>query len=243
MLGCNRDKGVTISGDVPGLDTLGYRGDSLMTWAERRSSALRDSMQRLNDPTRLPARDTAVDRTLPTGGAATSPPSRLTAGQEMSRRAQARGDSMARAVAQRLAGADNGDGGSRRDSLRGIVTLIGAEPARVVVLRADGIDVTLSGMAATGLHRIAGTEVVVRGVQVTPRDIVVRDYFVRASGGVPAWDGTLEDGGELRLSDGTGRQRLPSVPGPLRGLVGTRVWVAFKPGSTTADSYGIIGRR
>ena len=71
----------------------------------------------------------------------------------------------------------------------------------------------------------------------------VRDYLVRASGGVPAWDGTLEDGGELRLTDGTGRKRLPSVPGPLRGLVGTRVWVAFKAGSTTADSYGIIGRR
>jgi hypothetical protein len=243
MLGCNRDKGVTISGNVPGLDTLGYRGDSLVAWAERRSSALRDSLQLLNDPTRQKAGDTSVDRTDPIGGAVSGPPSRLTAGQEMSRRAQARGDSMARAIAQRLAGADSGDGGARRDSLRGIVTLIGVEPARVVVLRAEGIDVTLSGMAATSLRRRAGTEVAVRGVKVTPRDIVVRDYVVRASGGVPAWDGTLEDGGELRLSDGTGRKRLPSVPGPLRGLVGTRVWVAFKPGSVNADSYGIIGRR
>jgi hypothetical protein len=121
--------------------------------------------------------------------------------------------------------------------------LVGAEPERQVVLRVDGKDVSMSGMATSGLRRLAGTEVVVRGVKLTTRDIVVSDYFVRASDGVPAWDGTLDEGGGLRLTDGSGYQQLPSVPSILRGMVGARMWVAFKPGSATADSYGLIRRR
>ena len=38
---CARDSGVTISGDVPGLDTLGLRGDSLPAQTERMVAALR----------------------------------------------------------------------------------------------------------------------------------------------------------------------------------------------------------
>jgi len=218
---CKRDTSVTVSGDIPGLDTLGYRGDSLLAQAER-------------GPAELINAGTVASRA---GELAT------TAGQAMSLRAQARGDSMARAIAQRLAGGSDLAGRTRADSVRGVVTLVGAEPARQVVLRVDGNDVSLSGMATSGLGRLAGTEVMVRGVKITPRDIVVSDYVVRASDGVPAWDGTLEEDGALRLTDGSGRKWLPSVPAALRGMVGARVWVAFKAGSVTADSYGIISRR
>ena len=221
---CDRNTGVTVSGDVPGLDTLGYRGDSLLAQAERGPADLIDS-------------GTVASRIPATGALAT------TAGQAMSLRAQARGDSMARAIAQRLAGGSDLAGRTRADSMRGVVTLVGAEPARQVVLRVDGTEVSLSGMATSGLGRLAGIEVMVRGVKITPRDIVVSDYVVRASDGVPAWDGTLEQDGSVRLTDGSGHKRLPSVPAALRGMVGARVWLAFKPGSTTADSYGIIGRR
>lgn len=221
---CSREKGVTISGDIPGLDTLGYRGDSLLAQAERGPVDLMDSLTTMTSATEVAK-------------------SGMNAGQSMSLRAQARGDSMARAIAQRLAGGSDLAGRTRGDSVRGVVTMLGAEPARQVVLRVDGNNISLSGMATTGLGRLAGTEVMVRGVKITPRDIVVSDYLVRASAGVPAWDGTLDEDGGLRLTDGSGRKQLPSVPSALRGKVGTRVWVAFRGGRSTADSYGIIGRR
>lgn len=244
LAACNREKSVTISGDIPGLDTLGYRGDSLLAQAERGPADLLDSLTAMKNASAVAASGTD-DGTI----ANVSTPARgsgglaNTAGQEMSRRAQARGDSMARAIAERLAGGSDLAGRTRGDSVRGVVTLVGEEPARQVVLRVDGNNISLSGMATTGLGRLAGAEVMVRGVKVTPRDIVVSDFLVRASGGVPAWDGTLDEDGALRLTDGSGRKRLPSVPNALRGMVGSRVWVAFKAGSRTADAYGVIGRR
>ncbi len=244
VVACNRDKSVTISGDIPGLDTLGYRGDSLLAQAERGPAGLFDSLTRATNASEV-AGSGANDGTIANVGGAARGGSGLatTAGQAISLRAQARGDSMARAVAQRLAGGSDLAGRTRGDSVRGVVTILGAEPAGQVVLRVDGNNVALSGMATSGLGRLAGTEIMVRGVKITPRDIVVSDYLVRASDGVPAWDGTLDEGGVLQLTDGSGRKRLPSVPSALRGMIGTRVWVAFKEGSTTADSYGVIGRR
>ncbi|WP_309673164.1 hypothetical protein [Gemmatimonas sp.] len=244
LAACNREKSVTVSGDIPGLDTLGYRGDSLLAQAERGPADLLDSLAVMQNASQVAASG-SNDGTIANVNSATRASAGFgtTAGQAMSLRAQARGDSMARAIAQRLAGGSDLAGRTRGDSVRGVVTIVGAEPARQVVLRVDGNNISLSGMATTGLGRLAGTEVVVRGVKITPRDIVVSDYLVRSSDGVPAWDGTLDDGGGLRLTDGSGRKRLPSVPSALRGMVGARVWVAFKEGSATADSYGIIGRR
>jgi len=248
VVACNREKTVTISGDIPGLDTLGFLGDSLLAQAERGPAGLFDSLTAMNSATEVVASGTdegtiANVSANVNGGARGSDKLASTAGQTMSLRAQARGDSMARAIAQRLASGSDLAGRTRGDSVRGVVTILGAEAARQVVLRVDGNNVSLSGMATSGLARLAGTEIMVRGVMITPRDIVVSDYVVRASDGVPAWDGTLDENGGLRLTDGSGRKRLPSVPSALRGMVGTRVWVAFKDGRTTADSYGVIGRR
>ncbi len=252
LAACDRGSSVTVSGDIPGLDTLGYRGDSLLAQADRGPADLLDSMRLQKERMAAASGSEAGTIASPAAalegdevGAPTTAPDagEPTAGQAMSRRAQARGDSMARAIAQRLAGGTDVSGRTRGDSVRGIVTMIGTEPARQVVLRADGNNIALSGMATTGLNRLVGTEVMVRGVKITPRDIVVSDYIVRASNGVPAFDGTLEDGGTLRLTDGSGRKRLSAMPSALRSMVGARVWVAIKDGSTAADSYGIIGRR
>lgn len=256
VVACNREKTVTISGDIPGLDTLGFLGDSLLAQAERGPAGLFDSLTAMNSAAEVAASGTnegtianvsanvsANVNANVNGAARGSDRLATTAGQTMSLRAQARGDSMARAIAQRLASGSDLAGRTRGDSVRGVVTILGVEAARQVVLLVDGNNVSLSGMATSGLARLVGTEIMVRGVMITPRDIVVSDYVVRASDGVPAWDGTLDENGGLRLTDGSGRKRLPSVPSALRGMVGTRVWVAFKDGRTTADSYGVIGRR
>jgi hypothetical protein len=106
--------------------------------------------------------------------------------------------------------------------------------------------IAMSGMVTTGMQRLAGLEIRIRGVLITPRDVVVSDYLVRAADGVPAYDGKLSsgsDGSYLQLTDGTGRRRLAAVPGPLQGLEGTRVWIALKPGARVASAYGVIGRR
>lgn len=223
--------GVTIKGDVAGLDTIALRGDSLIANAGK-SAVVFDSLPKLADSTAstatgegtlvVPGRD---------GGLGTD------AGNEMSKRAQARGDSMAKAIAAQLAG--SAARGARGDTLRGVLTMIGTEPARQVVLKRGDQLISLSGMATTGLSRLVGTEIVVRGVQVTPRDVVVNDYLVRAAQGTPAFDGTLDENGALRLTDGSGTKRVP-LPADLRGLIGTRVWVAVKNGAAVAG--GVIAR-
>ena len=242
---CDRPNTVTISGDVPALDTLASLGDSLLARAARGEVGLIDPDTVVNGatgvrPTGVRANGIRVD-TSANGGSRAGEPA-TTVGKAISIRAQASRDSMARDIAERLAGSDLAVR-TRADSVRGVVTLVGAAPTRQVVLRVAGNDVSVSGMATSGLGRLAGTEVMVRGVKVTPRDIVVSDYLVRASDGVPAWDGTLDEGGGLRLTDGSGYKLLPSVPAALRSMVGARVWVAFTPGSATVDSYGLIRRR
>ena len=244
---------VTIRGDVAGLDTLALRGDSLIAQAERAPTTidslraasqeefrrqLADSFAKLD----LAPRATSAQSDAPSGApSGTAPPpaavaGRSTVGGAMSRRAQARGDSMARAYAAQLTGGTGGDR-SRPDSARGILVWQGTEPTRMVALRtADGI-LSLSGMATMGLGRLAGSEVVVRGVRVSPRDLVMTDYLVRAADGVPAFDGVIQPDGTLRLTDGSGTKRVP-LPVSMQELVGARVWVASKNGAPVA--YGLI---
>ncbi len=253
------DGSVTVKGDVEGLDTLALRGDSLLAQAERTPEML-DSMRRaaqdeiakaLRDSLggMLPGGSTgrvARDGKAPVLTAADSAVQRAaltvsqSAGSAMSRRAQARGDSMARAFAAQLAGATNGADRARSDTVRGQLVWQGEEPARVVVLRTGTTTTSLSGMATTGMSKLVGSEVVVRGVRLTPRDVVVSDYFVRAADGVPAYDGTLLPDGSLRLTDGSGVKRVP-LPTALQGMSGARVWVAVQGGKPFA--FGVIPTR
>ncbi len=241
---CARSDGsVTISGDVEGLDTLALRGDSLFLQAERRPQ-LFDSV-RLETKAKLAqatpsVRSDSATATLPATGRV------LTGVEAMTARARARGDSMAKAGAARLTGVATSSR-ARADTVRGIVTLVGVAPAQQVVLRTDNgaTTVTLSGMATSGLSKLAGMDVLIRGIKVTPRDVVVSDYIVRGADGVPAFDGRLSstaDGPYLQLTDGSGRKRLAALPSALRGLDGVRVWVSMAPGSNMARGYGPVTR-
>ncbi len=198
-----------------GLDTLGFRADSLLAEADRTPLVL-DSIRAAFD---------AQQRTVMAAGSTTS-------------KIMARGQPQ-RSTSDIARTADR----ARSDSVRGILTLRGTAPSQQIVLVANGQTIALSGMATTGLSRLVGTELMVRGVQITPRDIVVSDFVVRGFNGHPAFDGVLTEGGSLRLTDGSGTKRLPSIPASLRGVSGVRVWVAYPAGQSTADGYGVITRR
>jgi len=214
LAACGESDSVTIRGDVAGLDTLAFRGDSLIAEANRAPFVI-DSLRLASqetikrqlaeslaviDPTARRAASGSGDGTLSAPGADASGPGAAgsaaaaavtganagtSAGGVMSRRAQARGDSMAKAFAARLTGSGAADR-ARADSVRGVLVWQGTEPTRTVVLRSPEGTLTLSGMATTGLGKLVGSEVVVRGVRVSPRDVVVAEYFVRAADGVRA---------------------------------------------------------
>lgn len=244
------DHTVTISGDVPGLDTIAMRGDSLFAQLDRapaRYDSVRAMLEtKLNTDSALAAR-AALTRPAKTAVLPSSTSPRIA--PSLPQRGQLMGDSIARAEAARMAGLSRDGSRARGDTVRGVVALLGAEPARQVVLRTGNGNtiIALSGMATMGMTRLANAEIVVRGVRISPRDIVVSDFFVRASGGVPAFDGKLagsdSSGYWLQLSDGSGRKRLSSIPSALRGLEGARMWIAIKPGTGAVQSYGLIGSR
>lgn len=245
------DGGVTVKGDIEGLDTLAFRGDSLLAQADRapmvldslRLAAQADFERALKDSLggRTSVATGAGDGTLSAPGAnERDATGALTAGTIMSKRAQARGDSMARAFAAKLTGGGTGADRAHGDTIRGQLVWQGTEPARAVVLRTPKFTIALSGMATTGMSKLVGSEVVVRGVRITPRDVVVSDFYVRAADGVPAFDGTILPDGALKLTDGSGTKRVP-LPSAMQGLTGARVWVAVKDGRPFA--YGLIANR
>jgi hypothetical protein len=237
------DSSVTISGDVPGLDTIALRGDSLIANAGKLPSA-RDTLEAVVNGKLVRPRGAANSASGTAVGTSTTPIA-LPGANAMTARAQARGDSMARAEAAKLLGA-SGNGRARGDTIRGVVTLVGQEPVRQAALTLpNGTTISLSGMATTGMTRLAGTEIVIRGLRISPRDAVVSDFIVRAVNGAPAYDGKLEGSAgswSLQLTDGSGRKRLASVPAALQSKVGLRVWISSTPGTTGAPGYGIITR-
>lgn len=257
--GCSGDEGsVTVKGDAADLEASALRGDSLVALAAGQRNPSHDSLRAAMDTElrRVAARVEsgsgdgvlATELTTPVPGAdlaaaasaaSASVPRSTSTGAEMTRRAQMRGDSIARAVAARLAATGDGNR-SRSDSLRGVLAYQGKESARQVVLQTSDATVTLSGMATSGLTRLVGKEVVIHGLKVTPRDIVVSDYVVRAADGIPAVDGILESEGTLRMTDGSGVRRV-SVPSALQPFAGARVWIALRDGVPV--NYGVIGRR
>lgn len=143
-------------------------------------------------------------------------------------------------------------GGGLYASARGLVSVVGSEPATAVLLTAEGhAPVALVGEQATLLRAVAGLEVEVTGypaggaaVPAAPpgTDVVdVLRFTVVAHEGVAAVDGTIErDGGTfyLRLADGR-RVATPALPPLLRDRVGARVYLAG-PLDAPPRAWGII---
>jgi hypothetical protein len=214
-------KEVVLSGDIPGLDSMASRGDSLIARTERGDV--------LGDPAPAkPVVDTAAPaKPVVEPPAAGPPPAQRVPEAEATRmmaRARARADSMTRSpsAGQRTVTIPG-------DTVRG--TLVPAQEGggTKVALRADGRLIQLSGVGTTGLTALNGTEVMLRGVRVTPRDLVVTAYLVRGWNGLPAVDGTILPDGSLRATDGSGIIR-GVVPQLLRSRTGARVWIALRGG-------------
>jgi hypothetical protein len=244
LAGCTAEpagREVVLSGDIPGLDSLAARGDSLIARTER--GDVLDEPVLDTQRTRQAAQAAAaalVERPVPStperaptspAGAAPSaaapsaaPATARTQAAQMMARAQARADSMARSgpVGRAVAPA-------RGDTGRGTLVPAPAGSGGTMALRAEGRLIQLSGVGTTGLTPLNGTEVMVRGVRVTPRDLVVTEFFVRGWNGLPAVDGTILADGSLRASDGSGIIR-GIVPPLLRGRIGARVWIAIRGG-------------
>ena len=243
LVACSRDDGnIRIEGDVAGLDTIALRGD-LMLNAPSRAQLILDSLRTVAEA-RMRA---ALDSGTVAGTIDPSFPSSNQAGKSITARARARGDSLARAAALVSRAPSEPSKRVKADTIRGIVTVLGTATVQQVALLADNGNkqISLSGMATTGLAKLVGAEVVVRGFLVSPRDVVVSDFIVRAVNKIPAYDGVLDeaDGAwALVLTDGSGRKRLPVVPPTLRAYPGLRVWVSIRPGNETPDSYGLVRR-
>lgn len=166
--------------------------------------------------------------------------------QRQLERARAMGDSIANAQVNRMVGQNRA--AAPADSARGVVALSGSAPGTRAVLMVDGgrTTVALTGIGVEGLSALVGAEVVVRGMRVSPRDIVVSAYMVRAVKGFAVLDGVLrknERGAfSLELTDKSGTRPLSAVPPLLQPAVGSRIWIDVNNGARP-QTYGVIAGR
>ena len=228
------------------LEAAALRGDSIALELASRQ-AVADTLAMVANGELDPTALTVLAERAMSDPVATPVPQMPAAGtgEGMTRRAQARGDSLARAaaaaIATRLETTVERPSG---DSLRGVIVLEGEAPLTRLLLKSPmaSLPVALSGMATSELQRLEGLEVVVRGVRVSPSDLAVNSFEVRASDGVPVIDGILSNdrgGWSVRLADGT-RRPVVRVPLALQPYAGARVWIA--EGNAALARHGLITR-
>jgi hypothetical protein len=126
------------------------------------------------------------------------------------------------------------------DTLRGVVDVVGAEPATAIVLRTSTGDVGVTGERRL-LMQLAGVEVTLQGSANGARQFDAVLVHVRAVDGVSAIDGVLERDGAgfvLRTADGS-RLPVPHLPSALATHAGSRIWLAGPLNSAPA-AYGVI---
>ena len=137
-------------------------------------------------------------------------------------------------------------------TLTGVVHVLGRTESGVVLETADGDEIRLAGGETTLLERVDGAEIEVRGTWDAVDAFAVKDFLVRAVGGIAALDGVvtemysddLEDefiGYGLRLTGGPLTVPLIDPPDDLIEHRGDRVWVTAAPGGKPM-AYGLIRR-
>jgi hypothetical protein len=162
-------------------------------------------------------------------------------------RAQIIGDSIANARVEQIVGQNLKT--NAPDSIRGVVRMdgSGAGSRPILVTNNGKTTVTLTGMGTEGLSQVLGSEVVVRGMRVSSRDIVVSGYSVRSVDGIKVVDGRLTKasggGWVLEFSDRSGSRKFSAISPALQAFEGSRVWVADEDKNGIPQLYGVIEKR
>jgi hypothetical protein len=128
------------------------------------------------------------------------------------------------------------------DSVRGIVSVVGTEHERRVMVAPSGGGrrVEIGGPIASLVGHVAGAEVWVTGSR-SGATIEASRFVVRTVDNMPAIDGTLRTEGStlyIVTTNGT-RTRIASPPPALVGHDGARVWITGDPARGVA-SFGFI---
>ncbi len=142
-----------------------------------------------------------------------------------------------------------------RDTVRGIVALVGNDPLTTLVLTTRDRERLIldarTNPAMQSVRNVLGLDIMVRGLRTDERSagaapqplpvFRMAQFTVRAADGYAAYDGivTRENSTfSLRLADGT-RVATPRLPTALQNKIGARVFVAG-PLDAPPISYGII---
>jgi hypothetical protein len=126
------------------------------------------------------------------------------------------------------------------DSLRGIISVRGRDSLPDLVVETSADTVVLRGADIETLRRVIGFDVVVRGTRMGA-SFNVSSFIVRALDGQRVTDGTLDvDHGVffVRTADGE-RANISTIPAPLRGEIGSRVYLVG-PLDRGLSAFGVI---
>jgi hypothetical protein len=140
------------------------------------------------------------------------------------------------------------------DTIRGTIAVISNEPSAEVTLTVGDTVVVLRGTDLTTLRRATGLDVVVRGRRTSERTFTasprgsavfeVTSFSVRSAQGEPAVDGVLDiQQGVFFLTTPEGtRVDVPSLPVPLRGEIGSRIYLVGSL-SSGVTAFGVLADR
>jgi hypothetical protein len=126
------------------------------------------------------------------------------------------------------------------DSLRGIVGVRGNDSVPDLVLVTGGDTIAIRGSDLGTLRRVIGFDVAVRGAR-SGAAFDVAGFVVRAFHGERVTDGTLDvaNGGFFVRTEDGGRADISQIPPPLRGEIGSRIYLVG-PLDRLPSAFGVI---
>jgi hypothetical protein len=148
------------------------------------------------------------------------------------------------APAQSNGTGDSSPAMSAADTVIGVVSEVGADPATWMAVRplSGGGSLRLSGTGAATLRSVSGAEIWLSGAR-EGNSFRVDAFEVRRVNGQPVDDGVVRVAGStvvVRLRSGVERE-VPNAPQALREHAGARIWVT-RPVAGQAPSFGVIRR-
>ncbi len=142
----------------------------------------------------------------------------------------------------RPAGVSPSAANTAKDSLRGVVSIVGTsfEKETVLQLPAQSIELVSDSSVGRALTHVAGMRVLVIGRMASSRKINVASFVALRAGADSVVDGRLmRSGGRLALQNAQGIHVLGNPPTAFANMVGARIWVAG-PLDKGPNTYGVI---